>query len=193
MKVYGITGLPGSGKSIISKFTENEGIHIISMGDIVRKEAESLSCSSEVAAVNLRKQYGNGVFAELCVDEIRNLSKETANNQEQLQNESIEDIYIIEGIRSSYEVDIFRENFDDFKIIAIHASPRTRFERLKKRNRSDDSDDFDTFLERDRRELEFGIGNVISSADFMIINDDPIQDNLARMISDYNNKINLDE
>ncbi len=193
MKVYGITGLPGSGKSIISKFTENEGIHIISMGDIVRKEAESLSCSSEVAAVNLRKQYGNGVFAELCVDEIRNLSKETANNQEQLQNESIEDIYIIEGIRSSYEVDIFRENFDDFKIIAIHASPRTRFERLKKRNRSDNSNDFDTFLERDRRELEFGIGNVISSADFMIINDDPIQDNLARMISDYNNKINLDE
>ena len=193
MKVYGITGLPGSGKSIISKFTENEGIHIISMGDIVRKEAESLSCSSEVAAVNLRRKYGNGVFAELCVDEIRNLSKETANNQEQLQNESIEDIYIIEGIRSSYEVDIFSENFDDFKIIAIHASPRTRFERLKKRNRSDDSDDFDTFLERDRRELKFGIGNVISSADFMIINDDPIQDNLSRMISDYNKKINLDK
>ena len=190
MKVYGITGLPGSGKSIISKFTENEGIHIISMGDIVRKEAKTLNCSSEVAAVSLRKKYGNKIIAKLCVDEIQNISRESTEKQKRFRHESEEDIYIIEGIRSSHEVDVFRENFDDFKIIAIHSSPKTRFERLKKRNRSDDSTDFKTFLERDIRELEFGIGNVIASADFMIINDDPIQDKLAQMISEYNNEIN---
>lgn len=190
MKVYGITGLPGSGKSIISKFTENDGMHIISMGDIVREKAEALNCSSEVAAVNLRKKYGNNIIAELCVDKIQKHSRKTINNQRQLQHDLKEEIYIIEGIRSSYEVDVFRENFDNFKVIAIHSSSETRFERLKKRKRSDDSTDFKTFLERDKLELEFGIGNVIASADFMIINDNPIEDKIAKLISDYNNKIN---
>jgi dephospho-CoA kinase len=194
LKVYGITGLPGSGKSIISKFAEDNGIHIISMGDMVRDKAETLNCSSKDAAVNLRKKYGNGIIAELCVEEIQNLSKDLINNQKQLQHDlEKEDIYIIEGIRSPFEVDIFRNNFKDFRVIAIHSSPETRFKRLKQRHRSDDSDDFDTFLERDKRELKFGIGDVIASADFMLINDNPIQDELAKMIVHFNNELNSEK
>lgn len=190
MKVYGITGLPGSGKSIISRLAKNEGIHIISMGDIVRKEAEKQNCSSGVAAVNLRKKYGNNVIAERCVEEIQNHSRERINNNSntmtkiyntnnqkhsQRKFKKVEqDVYIIEGIRSPFEVNIFRRNFRNFKVIAIHSSPETRFNRLKRRKRSDDSSDFRTFLERDRRELKFGIGNVIATADFMLINDGPI-------------------
>lgn len=190
MKVYGITGLPGSGKSIISRLAKNEGVHIISMGDIVRKEAEKQNCSSGVAAVNLRKKYGNNVIAELCIEEIQNHSRDrlnkqsntltkvyTTNNQKPSHRKfkKVEqDVYIIEGIRSPFEVNIFRRNFKNFKIIAIHSSPETRFNRLKRRKRNDDSTDFRTFLERDKRELKFGIGNVIATADFMLINDGPI-------------------
>ena len=190
MKVYGITGLPGSGKSIISRIAKNEGVHIISMGDIVRKEAEKQNCSSGDAAVNLRKKYGNNVIAERCVEEIQNhyrdrinssnakLTKMYQTNDQKTSKRKFkkveQDVYIIEGIRSTYEVSIFRRNFRNFKIIAIHASPETRFNRLKRRNRSDDSTDFRKFLERDRRELRFGIGNVIATADFMLINDGPI-------------------
>ena len=189
MKVYGITGLPGSGKSIISRLAKNEGVHIISMGDVVRKEAEKQNCSPGVAAVNLRKKYGNNVIAERCVEEIQNHSRDRINNNHTMtkvyktnnQKQSHrkfkkvqQDVYIIEGIRSPFEVNIFRRNFRNFKIIAIHSNPDTRFNRLKRRNRSDDSTDYRTFLERDRRELKFGIGNVIATADFMLINDGPI-------------------
>ncbi|WP_112123932.1 AAA family ATPase [Methanosphaera sp. BMS] len=203
MKVYGITGLPGSGKSIISRLAKNEGVHIISMGDIVRKEAEKQNCSSGVAAVNLRKKYGDNVIAERCVEEIQNHSRDRLNNQgntltriyttknqkqSQRKFKRVEqDVYIIEGIRSPFEVNIFRRNFKNFKVIAIHSSPETRFNRLKRRKRSDDSTDFKTFLERDRRELKFGIGNVIATADFMLINDGPIPifKNVVRGLIDH--------
>lgn len=188
MKVYGVTGLPGSGKSIISRIAKNEGVHIISMGDIVRKEAEKQNVSPGTAAVNLRKKYGNNVIAERCVEEIIEISRKRFNNNTTTkiymsnkekstfkQYRKVEqDVFIIEGIRSPYETSIFRKNFKYFKVIAIHSSPYVRFNRLKQRKRDDDFTDFKSFLERDRRELKFGIGEVISLADFMLINDGPI-------------------
>ena len=44
MKVFGVTGLPGSGKSIISRIAKKEGIYTISMGDVIREEAERNRC-----------------------------------------------------------------------------------------------------------------------------------------------------
>ena len=75
MKVYGVTGLPGSGKSIISRIAKKENIHTISMGDVIRKEAELNNCSTAQAAVNLRKKYGNNVVADRCVKHIQNHAK----------------------------------------------------------------------------------------------------------------------
>jgi dephospho-CoA kinase len=193
LKVYGVTGLPGSGKSIISRLAKNEGVHIVSMGDVVRKEAEKQNCTSAAAAVNLRKKYGNNVIAERCVDEIIKISRNRINNHTTTTKiykgnnknnnpksshrkfKKVEqDVYIIEGIRSPFEVNIFKKNFRNFKIIAIHSNPEVRYNRLKRRKRADDSSDYKTFLERDRRELKFGIGNVVALADFMLINEGPI-------------------
>lgn len=190
MKVYGITGLPGSGKSIISRLARNQGVHIVSMGDVVRKEAEKQKCPPAVAAVNLRKYYGKNVIAERCVNEIIQHSKNSrynkntttkiykTNNKNKSSHRKFkkveQDVYIIEGIRSPYEVNIFKKNFKNFKIIAIHSNPDLRYNRLKRRKREDDSPDYRTFMERDRRELKFGIGSVIALADFMLINEGPI-------------------
>lgn len=189
MKVYGVTGLPGSGKSIISRLAKNEGVHIISMGDVVRKEAEKQHCSPGAAAVNLRKKYGNNIIAERCVEEIIQHSRnrynkktvtkiyKTNNNNKSSHRKfkKIEqDVYIIEGIRSPFEVNIFKKKFKNFKLIAIHSNPEVRFNRLKRRKRIDDSPNYKTFLERDKRELKFGIGNVIALADFMLVNEGPI-------------------
>ncbi len=82
--------------------------------------------------------------------------------------------YIIEGIRSPAEVKIFRKNFRYFKVIAVHSSPKTRFMRLKKRKRSDDSPNFHEFNKRDKRELNFGIGDVIATSNYMVVNEGPI-------------------
>ncbi len=190
MKVYGVTGLPGSGKSIISRIAKKDGIHSISMGDVIRKEAEKQNCTTGEAAVNLRKKYGNNVVADRCIQEIykhsrkRNKKKTPVKKMHKSNNryappkkyKKIEqDIYIIEGIRSPQEVQYFRKRFKNFKIIAIHSNPEERFNRLIRRKRSDDSPDYKVFLERDRRELDFGIGEVIALADYMLINEGHIQ------------------
>ena len=190
LKVFGVTGLPGSGKSIISRIAEKEGIYSVSMGDVIRKEAEKQNCTTGEAAVNLRKRYGNNVVADRCIQEIFNHSRNRHNNKHMVKKiyksnnkyqqpkkyKKIEqDVYIIEGIRSPHEVQYFRKRFKNFKIIAIHSNPKERFNRLLKRNRDDDSTDYNIFRQRDERELKFGIGNVIAQADYMLINEGHIQ------------------
>mgnify|MGYP006058305409 CR=1 FL=1 len=40
MQVMGISGLPGSGKSLVSDIAIERGAMIVSMGDIIREEAK---------------------------------------------------------------------------------------------------------------------------------------------------------
>lgn len=190
MKVFGVTGLPGSGKSIISRIAKKEGIYTVSMGDVIRKEAERQNCTSGEAAVSLRKRYGNNVVADRCIQEIFNHSRNRRNKKQRVKKmyksnsryqppkkyKKIEqDIYIIEGIRSPFEVQYFRKRFKNFKVIAIHSNPQERYNRLVRRKRSDDSSDYNVFRQREERELKFGIGNVIAEADYMLINEGHIQ------------------
>jgi len=74
-------------------------------------------------------------------------------------------------LRSLNEADIFKENFQKFCLIAIHSSPDTRFQRLARRGRSDDTSNWQIFNDRDMRELGVGLGNVIAMAEQMVIND----------------------
>ena len=191
MRVYGVTGLPGSGKSIVSRVAKKEGIYTISMGDVIRKEAEKNNCTSGEAAVNLRKKYGNNVVADKCIKQIITHSRNRTHknttfkkipnspNKKNFKNKKFkkvkQDLYLIEGLRSPDEVKYFKRHFKNFKVIAIHSSPQERFNRVSKRKRDDDTTHYDKFIERDERELNFGIGNVVALADYMLINEGHIQ------------------
>ena len=61
-------------------------------------------------------------------------------------------------------------------IIAIDASDKSRYNRALSRNRVDDSKDLNMIKERDRRELGWGLGTIIASADIVIINEDNLDD-----------------
>ncbi|WP_368660155.1 AAA family ATPase [Methanobrevibacter sp.] len=159
MQVIGITGMPGSGKSIVSDLACKKGAIIVSMGDIIREEAEKRGETTGETAVNLRKEFGEYIVSELTIEKIKKLQKEG------------HDKIVVEGIRSHHEVEMFKESFDNFIIVSIFAKPMIRFERLKKRKREDDSQDYAGFSERDQRELGFGMGNVISLSDRTLINE----------------------
>lgn len=174
MKVIGVSGLPGSGKSLISNMARKKGFFIIRMGDIIRKEARRLNEDTGKVAVDLRKEKGDFVVAEMCIDKIKHYKK----NREK---------FLIEGIRSPYEVELFKKSFKNFKVISVHSSPYNRFNRIRKRKRQDDSDEYEIFKERDRRELEFGIGNVIALSDEIISNNDGIKKYKSN-INSYLNK-----
>ena len=50
MQIIGISGLPGSGKSLVSKMASEKGAIIVSMGDIIREKAKKRGESSKETA-----------------------------------------------------------------------------------------------------------------------------------------------
>ncbi len=156
--------MPGAGKDAVREVFRELGFPIVTMGDEVRAEAErkGLPPTPEnlgKTMLRLRSEEGPGVLARRCLPKIEAQSSKTV---------------VVDGVRSLEEVAEFRKEYPNMRIIAVHASPETRFERLVRRNRSDDPDDPDdlkTFDERDKRELSVGLGNVIASADIMVVNE----------------------
>lgn len=173
MEVIGISGLPGSGKSLVSEIATEKGGVVVSMGDIIRKEAKKRGESTKQTATNLRKEHGKYIVAQLTVEKIK-----------QMIEDKIATTIIVEGIRSPFEVNMFKENFDNFIILSIFANPDLRFKRLQQRNREDDSKNYEDFQKRDQMELDFGIGTVISLSDKIIINEKDL-DSYKKEINEF--------
>ncbi len=158
MKVIAFTGLPGSGKSEAVNVAKEMGIKVVRMGDEIRKEARKMGLELNdknlgKIADEMRREHGMDIWARRCLPEIKN------------------DMVIIDGIRNIEEVELFRQHIKNFILIAIHASPNTRYERMMKRGREDDSLSEEDLKERDERELRWGIGNVVAMADIVVANE----------------------
>jgi dephospho-CoA kinase len=150
--------MPGSGKSIVAEQAATIGYKVISMGDIIREEAKSRGIKESPRSLGtlmlkLRREEGKDVVAKRC------LSRAQGGGHS-----------IIDGVRSLDELSFFRENASIY-LVAVHASPATRFTRLLKRGRADDPKDYETFWKRDARELDVGVGSVIALADSILINE----------------------
>ena len=163
--VVGITGMPGAGKGVFRRTIQRLGYPFVIMGDEVREEVKrrELKPTPENLAetmLNLRKIEGSAAIAKRCILKLKNQPRQ---------------VVFIDGIRSLNEVEEFKKHFPMFILITIHASPKTRYQRLIRRRRSDDPTDWDTFMERDLRELGIGMGDVISVADYMIVNEGTIR------------------
>ena len=179
MQIMGISGMPGSGKSIVSEMATEKGAIIVSMGDIIREEAKKRGEGTKETATNLRKEHGQYIVSELTIEKIK-----------KLREEGIEKSIVVEGIRSHHEVEMFKENFDNFIIVSVFANSNLRFERLKKRMREDDSQDYEGFQKRDYQELGFGLGNVIALSDKILINESDIE-SFKEKISEFFKEINF--
>lgn len=153
--------MPGAGKATVREVAERLGCGAFVMGDEVRKETKqrgleiTLRNVGEVM-IDIRREEGPSAVAKRSINKILKMKH---------------DVIIVDGIRSLSEVEEFKKHFPSFKLLAIHASPKTRFKRLYMRKREDDVTVWEKFIERDRRELEVGLGNVIASAEMMIINE----------------------
>ena len=164
MKVLGICGLPGSGKSTVIDAVKDLGI-VITMGDVIRKEAKlrNINLTSDNLgrlAKELREKGGSEIVAKKCVEMINELRTE---------------IIIIDGVRSFEEINVFRKLWK-FPLIAIKLNDEKRFQRLTERGRSDDPTKLKDLRERDNREIGFGLKEVIKKANYKIINDSTIEE-----------------
>ncbi len=163
--VLGLTGMPGAGKSLFVEAAEELGYLKVTMGDVIREETRKRGLELNPQNVgkvmlDLRKEGGNNVIAEKCIPKI----------QQQPSSK-----IVIDGLRSLNEADVFKANFAGFKLLAVHASPETRFVRLSQRGRSDDPQTFEVFHERDMRELSVGLGNAIAMSEYVLVNDNSME------------------
>lgn len=159
--VVGIVGMPGAGKGIAREIVQKMGYPLVVMGDEIREEAKrrKLKPTPENLGrvmLKLREEEGPAAIAKRCIPKMEKAKGE---------------VVVVEGIRSLHEVDEFKKHFPNFTLIALHASPETRFQRLFQRKRSDDPKGWKTFMDRDLRELSVNIGTAIATADHMIVNE----------------------
>jgi dephospho-CoA kinase len=169
-----VTGMPGSGKDEFIKVAKKLGWKDYHMGDIVRKFAQLNkigSTDSEIGkfANHEREVYGKDIWARRLSDEI----------------DSDETKTIVDGLRNMEEFDYFKSKFPELILIGIHTDRDERLVRIKKRGRPDDAHNIDDLINRDDRELSWGIGNAISLAEYMIVNDSTLErfkENAAKLL-----------
>jgi dephospho-CoA kinase len=164
MLILLITGMPGSGKEEFLSVARDSGISFLRMGDLVR-EYHGLSGENvtigEFASLE-RGRHGPGIWAERAVERMDG------------------ELFLVDGCRSLDEVREFRKLSSNVKIIAIYSPPNQRYDRLLKRQRADAPGSVDEFDARDRRELSWGLGEVIALADIMVDNSSSLTDFQSR-------------
>ena len=160
MEIIGVVGLPGSGKTEISNYAHEKDIPVISMGDVIRREClerglEPADHHGEIAK-KLREELGRDAIAKLTIPLVQG-AIEKGNG------------VVIDGIRSGDEVKAFRKEFGKkFKLLKIESPFELRLKRIGERGR--DNPEVETLGQRDDRELEFGLGDAMESAEMGIEN-----------------------
>ncbi|NWG09203.1 MAG: AAA family ATPase [Nitrososphaerales archaeon] len=162
-----VTGMPGSGKSIVKEVAEGLGIPVLTMGDVIRGEVKRRGLKEEVRSYvfvmkDIRRRFGAQIVAKRVGKKLTNIKAKTV---------------CIEGVRSLEEVEYFRRVAKEVHILALVSSFKIRLERLSSRNRLGDLKTEMELEERDKTELKVGMGDVIAKADYYLLNDErPIDD-----------------
>ncbi|MFC4549569.1 MULTISPECIES: AAA family ATPase [Halorussus] len=160
MKVIGIVGLPGSGKSEAAAVAEEMGIPVVTMGDVIRRECRDRGLDpadhhGEIAQ-KLREENGLDAIAQRSLPVIEEALEEN-------------DTVLVDGIRAGVEVQRFEEAFGDaFTLVSVEAPFELRAERVESRGR--DNTDDESLRERDERERGFGMDDAIARAEVTVEN-----------------------
>ena len=163
MRVIGVVGLPGSGKSEAAAIARELGVPVVTMGDVIRAASRERGLDPAIhhgeVAKALREEDGPAAVADRSLPLIR----EALADRE---------VVLVDGIRSGVEVEFFEEAFGDaFTLIRVEAPFETRAERVADRGRDADETAGGESLEaRDERELGFGMGEAMDRADVTVEN-----------------------
>ena len=167
MKVVSIVGMTGAGKSEVSRVFEESGFIKIRFGDItdeeVRKRGLELNEKNERSIRELlRKEQGMAAYAKLNLPRIDSALKRS-------------DV-VVDGLYSWEEYTFLKKYCgDDFYVVAVWASPKTRYARLA--GRSNRRLTLEEAASRDKAEVEnVNKGGPIAMADFTIINESSLKE-----------------
>jgi len=167
MKVVSVVGMAGAGKSEVAELFQENGFTKIRFGDVtdeeIKKRGLELNEENErYIRELLRQEQGMAAYAELNLPAIDSALKYSG--------------VVIDGLYSWEEYTFFRDYYgEDFCVVAVWASPKTRYARLT--GRPDRRLTLDEAASRDRAEIEnINKGGPIAMADFTIINESSLED-----------------
>ncbi|MFH0849302.1 MAG: AAA family ATPase [archaeon] len=160
--ILAVTGLPGAGKSMFCEAVQALGYTVFSCGEVVKEETKKRGLpvtASNMAMVSLdiKKREGAAGVSKRLMSKIQTSKSE---------------IVAVDGVRSPDEFELFKTLSKNVIMTAVHAAPKIRFDRIRIRGRQDDTKTLEEFNARDQRELGYGIGNAISLADKMLLNEE---------------------
>lgn len=166
MKVVSIVGMAGAGKSEVARLFEESGYIRIRFGDVtdeeVKKRGLELNEQNErYIRELLRKEYGMSAYAKLNLTKIDEASKYSN--------------VVVDGLYSWEEYTFLKTYYgENFYVVAVWASPTTRYARLTTRlNRRLTPEEATS---RDRTEIEnTNKGGPIAMAGFTIINESSLE------------------
>jgi len=148
-----ITGLPGSGKTVVARILKQKGFEMIEMGNIARVLAKNQKMSVDEFAKFARKKYGKNFFAKKVVEIIKKKKKKKKK-------------FVISGLRNLEELEEFRKFDKNAKLIAVTAPKELRMKRLLKRKRKTQKE----IEARDKKEIALGVTKLMENADFVLAN-----------------------
>jgi dephospho-CoA kinase len=179
-------GMAGSGKSVVSDELKKQGFSFLRFGQItldkIKERGLELNEENEKKIrEGFRKEHGMAAFAILNIPKLNRLLRDLN--------------VVVDGLYSWSEYKVLREKYgDSIYVIAVYASPKLRYQRLKDRSAENDSQQrFRPFTEkeaeaRDYAEIEnIEKGGPIAMADFTIINTDTIdrlKGNINKILSE---------
>jgi len=142
MLVIGITGTLGAGKgTVVEYLLKEKGFNHFSVRQYLLEEIQK------------RRLPENRDSMVIVANELRRLNSPSYIT-DQLYNQALKSNKnaVIESIRTPGEIDSLRQK-GKFFLFAVDADPKTRFERITKRNSETDQIDFDTFINNEQREM----------------------------------------
>ncbi len=192
-KIICISGLCGSGKSEIGEYFIKMGYAYLRFGQIAldeikKRNLEPTEVNERPIREALRKQYGPAAFAILNIPKIDALILEGKN-------------VLADGLYSWSEYKELKNKYNnDLIVIAVYASPKTRYERLVDRKSRYDADPnlkFRSLTKEEAKTRDYAeIENIekagpIAMADFTIINEGSLEE-LHTQIDKILEKINYE-
>lgn len=142
--VLGLVGYSGAGKGTVTQYLhDKKSFSVMSLSDIARHEALKAKVNLEnrkdlhIFSNQLRKKFGNDVFAKKLLQEMKNLKSQQ---------------FVIDGIRHPGEIHFLKLYFPDLIILAVNTDMKRRFDRLLKRKRQLDPVTFSEFLASEKIE-----------------------------------------
>jgi dephospho-CoA kinase len=142
MLVIGITGTLGAGKgTVVEYLLKEKGFNHFSVRQFLLEE------------IRKRALPENRDSMVVVANEFRRLNSPSyITDQLYIQALKSDKNAVIESIRTPGEIDSLRQK-GKFFLFAVDADPKTRFERIRKRNSETDQINYDTFINNEQREM----------------------------------------